>query len=452
MAETLDLTGESSQGGLAATPTPQLFVLFARDALARPGSRHLLRGVDAVHLGRGDVAESRRTRRDGQAVLDVRLADGRVSSTHARIVRGARDWVVEDAGSRNGVVVDGQAVERARLVDGSVIEIGGTFLLYRDAVAVGPTAAADLQTTELKPFSPLWRTLHAPLDRQYQALARLAPTALSVLVHGETGAGKERIAAGLHALSRRAGPLVPVNCATLDPTLADSTLFGHKRGAFTGAAEARSGLFRSADGGTLFLDEVGELPPPVQARLLRVLETGELTPVGSDQAVRVDVRVVAATLRPLAEVLRADLLARLAQVTVEVPPLRARREDLGLLLADLLPSPAPTLSRELAWALLRAAWPHNIRQLAHVLKVAATLADGALTVEHLPPDLLATAPTAAAPSEADPRQAAFAEALRAHGGNVSEVARALGLSRNAVHRWIKRFGLDPEAYRGGGST
>ena len=444
MTRTLDLTAEGA-GEPGAVATAQLIVLFARDALDRPGSRHVLRGVDAVHIGRGDTATTRRVRRAGQAVLELELPDPRISSRHAVISHGARDWVVEDAGARNGVFVDGERVERARLVDGAIIEVGGTFLMFRDAVPLPANITADQQVVDLKPVSPLWRTLHAPLERRYRDLAKLAPTGLSVLVHGETGVGKERVAAGLHALSRRPGPLVAVNCATLDPALADSALFGHKRGAFTGAAEARTGLFRSADGGTLFLDEVGELPPAVQARLLRVLETGELTPVGADQAVRVDVRIVAATLRTLADVLRPDLLARLAQVQLEVPPLRTRREDLGLLIGDLLPEPRPTLSRDAAWALLRAPWPHNIRQLAQALQVATMLADGVITAEHLP-----TEPAEPeAPTDADdPRREAFAQALRTHKGNVSEVARVMGLSRNAVHRWIKRFGLDPEAHRG----
>ncbi|MEZ4469901.1 MAG: sigma 54-interacting transcriptional regulator [bacterium] len=289
-----------------------------------------------------------------------------------------------------------------------------------------------------------------PLAARYRDLARLAPSGLSVLVTGETGAGKERVAEGLHALSGRGGAFVAVNCATLGPELADSALFGHQRGAFTGAAEARAGLFRRADGGTLFLDEVGELPLPVQARLLRVLETGEVQPVGADRPTTVDVRVVAATLQALdpAE-FRPDLLGRLAQVQVHVPALRERREDLGLLLRALLPTPRPTMTREAALALLLAPWPRGIRQLKNALAVAHALADGVLGPEHLPADRGAP-PPAAEPldAEAEARKQALIDALTRTGGNVSEVARLLGLSRNAIHRWLNRFELDAAAFRG----
>ncbi|MEZ4463930.1 MAG: sigma 54-interacting transcriptional regulator [bacterium] len=210
-----------------------------------------------------------------------------------------------------------------------------------------------------------------PLAARCRDLARLAPSGLSVLVTGETGAGKERVAEGLHALSGRGGAFVAVNCATLGPELADSALFGHQRGAFTGAAEARAGLFRRADGGTLFLDEVGSCRCPSRPACCASSETGEVQPVGADRPTTVDVRVVAATLQALdpAE-FRPDLLGRLAQVQVHVPALRERREDLGLLLRALLPTPRPTMTREAALALLLAPWPRGIRQLKNALAVA----------------------------------------------------------------------------------
>ncbi|MCB9549641.1 MAG: sigma 54-interacting transcriptional regulator [Myxococcales bacterium] len=447
---TIDVTAEAVRG--TASPAAQLFVLLSRDALDAPGSAHVLRGVTGVHLGRG-ARGARRLRVGGQPILQLSLEDQRVSSEHARIVQAGGGYVVEDAGSRNGTFVDGQAVTRATLADGALIEVGGTFLLFRSGLPVPPDAAADRAEDALRAPHPLWRTAHAPLAARYRDLARLAPSALSVLVTGETGAGKERVAEGLHALSGRSGAFVAVNCATLGPELADSALFGHQRGAFTGAAEARAGLFRRADGGTLFLDEVGELPLPVQARLLRVLETGEVHPVGADRPTAVDVRVVAATLQALDPAgFRPDLLGRLAQVQVHIPPLRERREDLGLLLRALLPAPRPTLTREAALALLLAPWPRGIRQLKNALVVAHALADdGPLGSEHLPADLAAPAADApAAPLDADAtaRRQALVDALTQTGGNVSEVARLLGLSRNAIHRWLHRFDLDAAAFRG----
>ena len=305
-----------------------------------------------------------------------------------------------------------------------------------------------------------WKTFHTPLAAAYADLAAAAKAGLSVLVLGETGTGKERVAEGMHHLSEAKGPFVPVNCATLESNLADSALFGHKRGAFTGANDDRPGFIRRSASGTLFLDEGAELPAAVQSRLLRVLETKEIIPVGADRGQIVDFRLVAATHNTLAARIdagdfRSDLHARLAQMTIELPPLAGRIEDLGILINDILDDTSLQLDRAAAWALVRCTWPQNIRQLVNALNRAKALCDdGIITIRHLPPEVLEAPPRdTASPQpmslndEEQDRLARLTAALRETQGNVSKTAELLGLSRNSTHRWLKRFQVDPEQYR-----
>jgi transcriptional regulator with GAF, ATPase, and Fis domain len=285
------------------------------------------------------------------------------------------------------------------------------------------------------------------------------------MLRGETGTGKEVAARAVHALSKRAGPFVPVNCGAIPVALVESHLFGHTRGAFSGAVRDEPGFVRAAHGGTLFLDEIGDLPPASQAALLRVLQEGEVIPVGTTRAVPVDLRIVAATHQQLEALVargafRADLLARLDGFTFALPPLRERREDTGLLVADLLRATPDAerlqLSSEVGRALLQYEWPLNIRELGHCLARACALAKGEhrLELRHLPPQVrgaLEPSPGADEPLGAegsDARLRVQLEGLLAqHEGNVAEVARALGKARMQVHRWCKRFEIDPERYR-----
>lgn len=304
----------------------------------------------------------------------------------------------------------------------------------------------------------------AAMRQMLGLLDRVAPTTMPVLLQGESGTGKELVARALHANSPRAGrPFVAENCSAIPESLLESVLFGHTRGAFTGADRARPGLFEVADGGTLFLDEVGEMSPGMQARLLRVLQEGEVRPVGGDRARKVDVRVIAATHRDLAEMVRRgafreDLFYRLAVVVVVIPPLRERREDIPALVAHFLDTrnPGVSIDRRALGRLVEAPWPGNIRQLQNELARAAVLADGMIRVEDLSAAFLADrgpldAPTD--PAQADPlhlRRAVgsierdlVARALRAHGGNQSRAAKALGLSRFGLQKKLKRLGIDP---------
>ncbi|HEU4383841.1 MAG TPA: sigma-54 dependent transcriptional regulator [Anaeromyxobacteraceae bacterium] len=292
-----------------------------------------------------------------------------------------------------------------------------------------------------------------------QLVARVAPRDVTVLITGETGTGKELVAEAVVRASRRADrPFVRFNCAALVPELAEAELFGHARGAFTGAVRARPGLFGEADGGTILLDEVGELATPAQAKLLRVLQEGEVRPVGEERTRTVDVRVLATTHRDLREqvaqgAFRDDLYWRLAVVQLEVPPLRQRPEDVPVLARHFLArfadrfGVAPLHVPEALFQRLSAHhWPGNVRELEHALETLVALsAGGELDLSLLPGADLA-APEGAGAARLWPRLEAYergllVEALRAAGGNRSEAARRLGISRVTLHDKLRKHGL-----------
>ena len=303
------------------------------------------------------------------------------------------------------------------------------------------------------------------MRRLARLVARVAPRDVTVLVTGESGTGKERVAEALWRTSRRASrPFLRFNCAALTPELAEAELFGHARGAFTGAVRARPGLFGEADGGTLLLDEVGELAPGAQAKLLRVLEDGEVRPVGEDLPHRVDVRVLAATHRDLAALVergafRGDLFYRLNVVTLNVPPLRERMEDVPILarhfldrFADRFGVSRVAASDELVARLLAEPWPGNVRQLEHALESLVALSpDGVLDLQALPVGPVPGRSSAPALSLKERVEAyergLVVEALRAARDNRSEAARALGISRVTLHDKLHKHGL---ARRGDG--
>jgi len=306
------------------------------------------------------------------------------------------------------------------------------------------------------------------ITRVRRAAERLAPTPLPVLIRGETGTGKEVLARWIHARSDRVGPFVAVDCAGLAPSLIESELFGHRRGAFTGATQSRDGLVAAAEGGTFFLDEIGELPLDVQTRLLRLLDNGTYRPVGADRERHAGIRVIAATWRDLHDHVkvgrfRRDLYHRLVVADLVLPPLRDRGADLDRLLDHLLNAesaaagrPTPTLSAPLRSHLRRWPWPGNIRELRNVARYLATLTSGPqATLKDLPRRLHAPVPAAplagAVPVRADlpyldARRAwldAFqfryvSEVLARHSGNVSAAARASGMDRRSIQRILRR--------------
>jgi len=306
------------------------------------------------------------------------------------------------------------------------------------------------------------------------AIERVAPASAGVLIRGESGTGKELVARRVHELSERArGPFVAVNCAAIPDTLVESELFGHRRGAFTGADRDRPGKFRQADGGTLFLDEVGDMAPAVQAKLLRVLQEGIVEPLGGGDPISVDVRVLAATHRDLKAMaaesrFREDLLFRLRVVEIELPPLRDRGGDVLLLARNFLAASSRsglTFAPETERALLAYPWPGNVRELANAVERATIFCRSQVIQPEDLPQEVRTAATAEKDDLCtwDPdddlqtakrklvdrlERAMITEALREHGGNISQAARRLGLHRQSLQQKLHELGIAAESFRG----
>ena len=311
-------------------------------------------------------------------------------------------------------------------------------------------------------------TAGGPMAETLSKVARVAPSNVSVLLLGESGTGKELLARAIHAASPRAeGPFVAVNAAALSPTLLESELFGHERGAFTGADRARAGRFESAKGGTLFLDEIGELPSDIQVKLLRVLQERAIERVGSNHSVPVDVRVVAATHHDLPARLqegnfREDLYYRLAVVTIELPPLRRRRSDIPLLVDHFLEKHAgaaggedKSFSREAMDLVVRYDFPGNVRELENVVQRCLVLARGNLiSIDDLPGSILGATQTpttedagaeASLPARIESlERAAIDEALQLESGNQTRAASRLGISERALRYKLAKYRQDPE--------
>jgi two-component system response regulator AtoC len=303
------------------------------------------------------------------------------------------------------------------------------------------------------------------MTRVYKSIAHVAPLKVAVLVQGETGTGKELVSRAIHeAGPRRDAPYLALNCPSIPEGLLESELFGHVRGAFTGASGDRPGLFEAAHGGTLLLDEIADLSLPVQAKLLRVLESGELRRVGSSDVMRVDVRVVAATNVDLAEAVarrafREDLLYRLNAVTIRVPPLRERPSDIPQLIdyfleefgreadrAGLRASPAATT------ALTAYPWPGNVRELAHVLERAVALSKAGVidaddlpsVVRHARPDMVSRARSSSAQTLEAVERAHILATLESVGGARSQTAAILGIDRKTLYRKLRQYGIEDE--------
>lgn len=408
-------------------------------------------GEPAVSLGFDDGAELV-VGRDETA--DVRLSGNDVSRRHAALRRNGTELVIADLGSRNGVRVNAQAVIEAHLAAGDVVRLGGW---------VGVVTALPGAFTEIAPglFGG------AVLMEALAPLGKAAASDLPIVLEGETGTGKEIVTRALHGWSGRPGPLVAVNCASLPEGLAEAELFGYRRGAFTGADRASPGFFRSAEGGTLLLDEVSDLPMPVQAKLLRVLEQREVQPLGETRAVPIDVRIVVAGQGSLSEAVeegrfRADLLARLEGVTVRLPPLRMRRDDVlplfSLLLKEKTEGRAPAIEADLVERLVCHDWPFNVRELVLLVRRLLVLHAGETTLraQHLPARMGDSQPPAGASAKKSAPTAATSDgvelpalivALRAASGNVARASAMLGITRQRAYRLMEGQAVDLEALR-----
>ena len=369
----------------------------------------------------------------------IGIRDSEASREHASIaLNGDAVWL-EDLKSTNGTFVNDQRVERTRLYDQDLIQIGRSLFVYtKHTMKFGDDVIINQGEVSIA-------------RAQVENYARtVADSDISVLITGPTGAGKEHLAALVHESSGRMGPIITVNCGAIPPNLIASELFGHKKGSFSGATTDRQGLFRSAQGGTLFLDEVAELPLEVQANLLRVCETKEVRPVGSDTVFKVDVRLVSATLAPLeARVksgdFRADLLARLRGVTLTLPPLRSRRDEI-LALFRRFCGPRD-FGLTVAKRLLLNDWVENVRGLKGAAEHALLFcpADGPLRASDLPENMrrsVAETPGRRLDGDDESRDELLQRLLTETDGNVAEVARRMGVHRQQVYRWMKRAQIE----------
>lgn len=391
---------------------------------------------------------------------DLVLDDASVSRTHVRIEGERGGHRVRDLGSKNGTWLGGTRIVEAFLAGPTALRVGATELAFEPL-----DETHEVALSREPKFGDLLGE-SAEMREIFALLARVAPTTATVLVEGESGTGKELVADAVHRHSPRAdGPFVVFDCSAVQPELMESELFGHVRGAFTGAVATRAGAMAEADGGTLFLDEIGELSLELQPKLLRALERREYKPVGSNERRRVDVRIVAATNRDLREMVdassfREDLYYRLAVIRVRLPSLRRRPDDIPLLVRHFLAEAAGTrgltVSFDTMERLKRHSWPGNVRELRNYIERAAVLSDGRqidleLTaprrrVDPLPADALAV--DYALPfKDAKARlldtfeRRYWERALTEHDWNVSAAARATGLHRKSLEYLLRKLEL-----------
>ena len=382
-----------------------------------------------------------------------RLEDASISRCRHAEIRRLRGSSVEirDVGSSNGTWVNGERITSCwrRLADGDVLRVGDTILMTRASRA----EVVDVDIPELLGTSEPMRALRGEIGT-------IAPSRLPVLVVGETGVGKELVARAVGRLGRPGARFEAINLSVTPTSLLASELFGHCKGAFTHAGGARHGVFRRANRGTILLDEIGELPAEHQAALLRVIECGQVHPVGGDSAQAVDVRVVAATNRDLYESVRSggfrhDLHARLAGAILEVPPLRDRPEDVPLLalhFARRAGVGAPRFDGATLVHLMRRAWPSNVRRLKTVVERMVLDAPGADLLVMSDRQRLRLAREERELGAADPAgsldRSAVERALEEASGNMTRAAKLVQRDRSHFYRIVKRLGIDPEAFRG----
>jgi two-component system, NtrC family, response regulator GlrR len=447
-----DATDEANVGGVTkdlGLRTPSCLVRQIRLTVAA--------GPDA---GRTMASRGVRTVVGKDPSADLVLNDDAVSRFHCEIVVEDNVATLRDLGSRNGSFVNGVRVGTAWLHDGAKVTVGTSTLrfdLSPDRLEV-PLSTRD-HFGELHGTSPAIRAVFAILERA-------AACDFTLLIEGETGTGKELAAESVHAESRRRdGPFVVVDCGSIAPNLIESELFGHERGAFTGAVARRTGAFEAAHGGTLFLDEIGELPGELQSRLLRALERREIKRLGSTEYTPVDIRIIAATHRDLREEVnrrrfRSDLYYRLAVLRVTMPALRQRPEDLLPLVTAIVAQPgvgvvegpeAALLSPAFIDELARHQWPGNIRELRNYVERCIALGRAP------PVEPAASDPAGpAAPPQVDVTRPLrevrqqwlraletqyLTELLAVHGNNVSAAARAAGVGRANFYRLLWRSGI-----------
>ncbi len=414
--------------------------------------------LSGAHRGSSKVVGGRLT--IGKAAdNDLVLTDDTVSRHHCEIVRAPDGLHVRDLDSTNGTRIDGTRIREAMIQPGSILKVGEIEIQFK------PTAQRiEVLPSDKTSFGPAIGGSLA-MRTIFGVLERIAPTDATVLLEGETGTGKDVLARAIWSTSTRANkPFLVVDCGAVTYSLIESELFGHERGAFTGAVSTRQGAFELADGGTVFLDEIGELPLDVQPKLLRVLETREFRRVGGNKTLQTNVRVIAATKRDLqrevaAGKFREDLYFRLAVVPVTVPPLRARRDDIPTIVLHMLKSAGGgdlTIPPETMQALVSHDWPGNVRELRNVLERSiymaqatgsreigvVTLPTGNAAAEaafHFEPDKTYRETRAKYDAEFEKRYVKWL--LGRHNGNISAAAREAKMDRKHLHDMAKKHGL-----------
>ena len=409
--------------------------------------------IEGPEMGRAVLLDAERSVGSGPKA-DLRLSDDTVSERHLTIKPQGQGFLVKDEGSTNGTFFEGSRVTQLELKAGATLKVGKSYLRLQPqqrALEVTPSQARRFGELVAESFS---------MREVFAVLELAAASEVTVLVQGETGTGKELVARAIHEASARRGkPFVAIDCGALPESLLESELFGHVRGAFTGADRPRVGHLETADGGTLFLDEIGELPSATQIKLLRFLQEREFSPVGSAETRKVDVRVVAATNRDLTTAVksgafREDFFYRLNVLGLTVPPLRERREDIGALIDSFLDArglPADKVTAPSRRRLEELPWPGNVRELFNTLERALLLAGD----EPVGPGWLEPAPPSRSGQSADSllvegfnldalERDLVAAALARAGGNKSAAARLLGVTRRRLYSRLATLSVPEE--------
>jgi DNA-binding NtrC family response regulator len=429
------------------TRTRVLQWFIRRATLHAPDGQTFAIDVEPVVIGRSEGAT-------------VVLEDKEVSGVHCELRAVSEGIQVRDLGSTNGTFCGSVRIREAIIADRAELTVGTSRLVLE------PTGKKRVDLGYADRFGSIVGATPS-MRRLFSTLEKISGTELSVLVLGETGTGKEGVARSIHDASlRKKGPFMVVDCASIPPTLAESILFGHEKGAFTGANERRDGALSEANGGTLFLDELGELPIELQPKLLRALAERQVKRVGGTGVEPIDVRLVAATRRDLSSEMnagrfRSDLFFRIAQVRLELPALRERVQDLPLLVEDICrriqrAEAAPVVHSWIERRMASHDWPGNVRELVNVVSVAATLADTPDAID----DVLLLRQDAE-PEQSTQLATAFSEAKRQAiasfernyfvdlskraKGNISEMARRSGMERHHVRAYLRKYGLDKGA-------
>jgi DNA-binding NtrC family response regulator len=438
-----------------AVTQPTVFISEEKDfKYLRSGRLVIVEGEDR---DTALVVEKERVTIGRSNVCDLTLRDGSVSGVHCEVVAGPDGFLLRDLGSTNGIFMLGHRIRELYLRPGSEFQIGNNLIRF--------------EPLENMVKIPLSRQDHfgavlgrsVPMREVFAVLERVSTSDLPVLLRGETGTGKELLASAIHAYSfRKNHPFIVLDCGAVPATTIESTLFGHEKGAFTGAVDSRRGVFEEASGGTLFIDEVGDLAVGLQPKLLRALEQQEIQRVGGVKPIKVDVRIVAATHRNLAArvdqgLFREDLYYRLSVVEVFVPPLRDRPEDVPLLVKQFLQEELPPgveISEEARASLQSHTWPGNVRELRNVMERAARLAEGELIDVHdlhlgrsqgdrLPMAIGGNLPYKEAKARllGQFERQYLVQLMKEYGGNLSAASREAGLARNHLRSLCRKYDI-----------